>query len=158
MKNVLLVSLSLMMVSVFPGCLKKNKGCENVPPASEASLIEAYCTTQGIVATKHPSGLYYSILDPGVGDQPNSASKIKATYTGKLLSGTVFDQMTTPPTSSWDMSLLIEGWRIGLPLIKEGGRIRMIIPSALGYGCGGAGPIPGNAILDFDVTLVDVTN
>jgi FKBP-type peptidyl-prolyl cis-trans isomerase len=52
---------------------------------------------------------------------------------------------------------VIDGWKIGLPLIKKGGRIKLIIPSALAYSCTGAGTsIPPNTPLYFDVTLNDV--
>ncbi len=157
MKNVTIVFLSVLVMMTGTGCVK-DQGCDDKSPQSEEATIVAYATAEGINAVEHSSGLYYEIINPGTGNQPNAASKIKATYTGKLLNGTVFDQLATPPAQSWDMSLLIEGWKIGLPLIKQGGTIKLIIPSSLAYGCNGAGPIPGDAILYFDVTLVEVTN
>jgi FKBP-type peptidyl-prolyl cis-trans isomerase FkpA len=45
---------------------------------------------------------------------------------------------------------------LGLPLIKKGGVIRLIIPSSLAYGCNAAGSIPGDSVLYFEVELVDV--
>jgi len=51
---------------------------------------------------------------------------------------------------------VISGWQIGIPLIQKGGFIKLIIPSALGYGCRGTGPIPGDAIIYFDIQLLDV--
>jgi FKBP-type peptidyl-prolyl cis-trans isomerase FkpA len=43
-----------------------------------------------------------------------------------------------------------------LPKIGVGGRIKMLIPSALAWGCTGYGPVPGNAPVYFDVTLLQV--
>ncbi len=157
MKNVILLLTSVFLLTTGTGCLK-DKTCKNKSPQSEESTIQAYASAQGITAVKHSSGLYYQIIDPGTGAQPGSMSKVKATYVGKLLNGTIFDQMATPPAQSWNLNDLIEGWKIGLPLIKQGGTIKLIVPSALAYGCGGAGPIPGDAILYFELTLVEVIN
>jgi FKBP-type peptidyl-prolyl cis-trans isomerase FkpA len=74
-----------------------------------------------------------------------------------LLNGTVFDGTTTQPIS-FKLGQVISGWQIGIPLIQKGGKIRLLIPSGLAYGPDGQGPIPGNAVLDFDIELLDVTN
>jgi FKBP-type peptidyl-prolyl cis-trans isomerase FkpA len=71
------------------------------------------------------------------------------------LDGTVFDQTTTQPLN-FPLGNVIVGWQIGVPLIKKGGKIRLLIPSGYGYGQGGSGKIPSNAVLDFDIELVDV--
>lgn len=51
---------------------------------------------------------------------------------------------------------VIKGWDQGLVGMKVGGRRTLVVPAALGYGAQGAGPIPPNANLIFDITLVDV--
>jgi FKBP-type peptidyl-prolyl cis-trans isomerase len=81
-------------------------------------------------------------------------SKVFVTYTGKLLNGRLFDQATSPV--SFYLGQVIEGWQMGIPLIKKGGRIKLLIPSSYGYGCNGYSTIPGDAVLFFDVTLTDV--
>jgi FKBP-type peptidyl-prolyl cis-trans isomerase FkpA len=144
-----------MIVAFMSGCSKK-KTCNPVPPANEAGQMQAYATANGITATVHSSGLFYEIIAPGSGGTASANSKIFITYTGKLLDGTVFDQQNTTNVNGWALSGLIEGWRIGVPLIQKGGRIKLIVPSALGYGCEPYNTLPGNAILFFDITLVDV--
>lgn len=143
---------------LFSGCLKSSdKSCTDRSPQLEESDIMAYASANSINAVKHTSGLYYEIIDPGSGVPPSLSSVVKVTYTGKLLNGQVFDQLNTPPAQGWSLSSLIAGWQIGLPLIAPGGRIKLIIPSSLAYGCRGvSGAIPGNSILFFDVTLVEV--
>ncbi|MBK8706215.1 MAG: FKBP-type peptidyl-prolyl cis-trans isomerase [Saprospiraceae bacterium] len=54
------------------------------------------------------------------------------------------------------MASLIKGWQIGLPLLKEGGRGTFFLPSELGYGDNPRPGIPANAVLIFDIDLVDV--
>jgi FKBP-type peptidyl-prolyl cis-trans isomerase FkpA len=157
-----LLSIFLLFI-VFSGvhCVKSTS-CSPKTVASEAPLIQAYATANGINATAHASGLYYEVVDPGTGATPTVNSKIVITYTGTFLDGTVFDQRTVPndeatgPNSPWPLSDLIEGWRIGIPLIKVGGHIKLIVPSAMAYGCTGYGGIPGNTVLYFDINLVNV--
>jgi FKBP-type peptidyl-prolyl cis-trans isomerase FkpA len=150
------VFLAVVLLAVsFSGCLK-DKSCRPRSVQSESAQIEAYATMKGFNVTKHTSGLYYEILDAGSGAVPANNSRITITYRGELLDGYVFDQMTAPNTEPWYLSNLIEGWRIGVPLIKEGGRIRLIIPSALAYGCSQVGVIPADSPLFFDISLIRV--
>jgi peptidylprolyl isomerase len=76
-------------------------------------------------------------------------------YTGWLANGTQFD---SNQTSGFRFSLgageVIRGWDLGVPGMKTGGTRQLIIPPALGYGASGTGPIPGNAVLIFNVTMV----
>lgn len=149
----------LILVIFGSGCLKDNT-CSPKSAASEAAQIQAYALANGINATAHSSGLYYEIINPGSGVAATANSNIVITYTGKLTNGTIFDQQTTPNNTTanppWPLNQLIEGWRFGIPLIQEGGHIKLIIPSALAYGCTGKNSIPGDAILFFDIELVDV--
>jgi FKBP-type peptidyl-prolyl cis-trans isomerase len=116
----------------------------------------SFCSTNNITYTQHGSGLFYQILAQGSGVTPTLNSKIYITYTGTLLNGTVFDTQTSASTTGWALNSLIEGMRIGLPLIQKGGHIKLVIPSSLAYGCNGITNIPSNTPIFFDVTLVDV--
>jgi FKBP-type peptidyl-prolyl cis-trans isomerase FkpA len=152
------INLFIVLASVVflnPSCVK-DTSCSPNPVANEASQIQAYALAEGIATTTHPSGLFYEILDPGAGATPNVNSNITITYRGELLSGEMFDERTTPNDPAWPLFNLIEGWIIGIPLIKKGGHIKLIVPSALAYGCQGRGVIPPNAPLYFDIHLVDV--
>lgn len=155
LKKFSLFSALCALVFLFSGCLK-NKTCEPNSPSSEAAQIQAFAAANGINAVAHSSGVYYEIVNPGNGGFPNQNSKIVITYVGKLLNGEVFDRQDAPNTTAWPLSGLIEGWRIGIPLIQRGGSIRLIVPSALAYGCEPYQGLPADAILYFEVQLIDI--
>ena len=133
----------------------KNEVCKSKTVDSERGTIAGYAAANLIVGTEHSSGVYYQITNPGNGATPTGTSTVTVKYTGKLLNGQIFDNQTTTAVSI-NLSQVIEGWKIGLPLIQKGGTIRLIIPSSLGYGCVGFGTVPGNSILYFEIELVDV--
>ncbi len=143
------------MVVICAGC-NKDKSCKPNPVGKEVAQIQAYASANGITATAHSSGLYYEIINMGSGPKANASSKISITYTGKYMNGQVFDEQLTPNVKLWDLSGLIQGWVIGVPLISEGGHIKLIVPSSLAYGCAQYYDIPGNSVLFFDIHLVDV--
>jgi FKBP-type peptidyl-prolyl cis-trans isomerase FkpA len=149
-----LLPVFCLVTMVWNGCAKQ--ACTNVRPENEEAQITTYAAANGLSVTKHSSGLYYQVVNAGTGVSPNLSSKVFITYTGKLLNGTVFDQNNNSINTGWVLRDLIEGWQIGLPLIKKGGTIKLIVPSALAYGCNGAGSIPSNAVLYFEINLVDV--
>lgn len=146
----------LFVFSILCGsCGKTESGCEPVPVASERAQLVAYCNANGINYTEHSSGLLYEIVSPGSGASPSTTSTVSVVYTGKHFDNTTFDASANPVT--FQLSGLIDGWKIGLPLIKKGGRIKLILPSALAYSCGGNLPsIKANEPLFFDITLSDV--
>lgn len=158
MKKLVLLVFVLVMLCV--GCMKSEKACTSVNPTIEIPQILAYAAANSLTVTKHSSGIYYQIVDAGTGASPTINSHVTATYTGKFLDNTIFDQATTPvPFALTDV---IEGWQIGLPLIKAGGKIKLIIPSSYAYGCNGRKNnygnvvIPPNTVLYFEVQVIDV--
>ncbi len=136
------------------GCIKDNS-CQNKTVQSEAAEILAYAAANGIAGTTHGSGVYYQVTVAGSGVTPTLSSQVSVRYTGKLLDGTTFDSQTGTPVT-FPLGNTIQGFQIGLQLIQKGATIKMLIPSSLAYGCSGSGTIPGNAILFFEVQLVDV--
>jgi FKBP-type peptidyl-prolyl cis-trans isomerase len=78
-------------------------------------------------------------------------------YTGMLLDGRTFDSsVERGQPLSFPLGDVIAGWTEGLQLMSVGSKYRFWIPPALGYGARGAGGvIPPNAVLIFDVELLD---
>ena len=120
-----------------------------------AALEEAY---PGQMQTTE-SGLRYIIVEAGDGPKPQPGTPIKAHYTGKFLSGRVFDssvQRGEPFEFEVGMGRVIKGWDEALLGMRKGEKRILVIPSHLGYGERGYPPvIPPQATLVFDVELVD---
>lgn len=141
------------LVMVLGSCSKDNFDAEK-QAAKDDSLIVDFIAKNNIPATKHASGLYYQVITPGSGASVTSASTVSVNYEGKLLNGQTFDKSKTPIT--FPLTQVIPGWTIGVPLVKVGGTIRLIIPSALAYGNESpGGTIPRNSVLDFTIELIN---
>ncbi|MBE9489251.1 MAG: peptidylprolyl isomerase, partial [Bacteroidetes bacterium] len=106
------------------------------------------------------SGLRYQILQEGNGIKAEKGKTVSVHYKGQLADGTVFDssyKRNQPLDFPLGMGQVIAGWDEGVALLKVGDKARLVIPSDLGYGSAGAGGvIPPDAILVFDVELMDV--
>ncbi len=95
----------------------------------------------------------------GSGAEAVSGKTVVMNYIGRLVDGTQFDASCgkgDPFQFILGAGQVIGGWDQGIVGMKAGGIRRLIIPSSLGYGAGGQGPIPPNAALIFDVELVAV--
>ena len=156
-----IVALSICIALTAGSCLKQSTyscnydACAVSAPAAEIQEVEAYLAANNITgATKHCSGLYYKILEPGTGNNPTNCSVVAVAYKGMLKNGSVFDETATP--TALELTRVIKGWQNAIPLVKEGGKITIYIPPALGYGPSAVGPIPANSMLIFDVTLAGV--
>ena len=138
----------------------------------ESKTIEAYLTKNNLKAQKTQSGLYSAIPKEGTGEATTPGTTLYVNYAGYLLGGALFDtswpelakannmfseeRPYEPLPVNVGMGQVIPGWDEGLMLLKKGSKAKLIIPSPLGYGEGGAGEmIPANSILVFDVEVTD---
>lgn len=153
LKTRLIIGLFLI-VGAFSSCKKDSYDAEKQAKIDDGLIVD-FIAKNSIVAVKHSSGLYYQILAPGSGSTNfSSSTNVTVNYEGKLLNGTGFDKSTAPVT--FPLGNLIQGWQIGIPLIQKGGRIRLIIPSALAYkNQSPSSAIPANSVLDFTIELTN---
>lgn len=115
----------------------------------------------GMPAVKLLDGLQYIDLKVGDGTPVAKGDHITVQYTGWLASsGAKFDSSRdrgTPFDVTIGAGQVIPGWDEGLLGMRPGGKRKLIIPSALGYGTQGQGQaIPPNSDLVFDVELISV--
>ncbi len=110
--------------------------------------------------TQTPSGLYYQDLEIGSGTEAQNGADVTVHYTGWLTNGTKFDSSVdrgTPFVFQLGVGQVIAGWDEGVRGMRVGGKRKLVIPAALGYGDSGSGNvIPPGATLVFDVELLDV--
>lgn len=132
-----------------------NKASEQNLAIGQAFLDEN-SQKDGVITTE--SGLQYEVLREGTGSEhPTATSKVTVHYHGSLINGKVFDssvERNEPIT--FGLNQVIKGWQEGLQYMVEGQKMRLYIPSSLGYGKSGTGPIPPSAVLIFEVELIKI--
>ena len=117
----------------------------------------AWAGTAGQIFERTASGLQYKVIEEGEGAHPTPTDVAFITYTGRLADGSVFDSNEGGQPLPMPMAegAGIKGFTEGLAMMRKGAKYQLRIPPELGYGAQAQGPIPANATLDFDVTLVD---
>lgn len=158
MKKLLFVIVISGLISLF-GCGKQvsdNPPCTSRKPFEDSTALLKYAADSSLTVSMDSSGLFYQIIDSGNNVKPVFSSTITVNYIGRLMNGAVFDSASNTNLNGNGLYNLIVGWRIGLPKIGVGGRIKLLIPSGLAWGCTGYGPVPANAPVYFDVTLLQV--
>jgi len=123
--------------------------------AGEAFLA-ANKKKEGVVTL--PSGLQYKVITEGKGKKPKPTDTIVANYRGTLIDGKEFDSSYKGgQPATFPVNAVIKGWQEILPMMPEGSKWQVFIPSELAYGEAGAGADIGpNATLIFDIELISV--
>ena len=92
----------------------------------------------------------------GSGQHPLVSDVIALHYEGKLVNGEVFDSSYGGRPAIFPLAQLIPAWQVAVPQMGVGDTIEIAVPSDLGYGAEGAGPIPGGATLFFKIELLAI--
>ncbi|THH39993.1 FKBP-type peptidyl-prolyl cis-trans isomerase [Neolewinella litorea] len=149
--NHILVALTLILLTAL--------GCNSEDCLSSDASIEEYLSDSipavELFLDNSPTGLYYIIQEEGDTVQPTLSNSVTVFYSGMTTNGDIFDQTGSSPRT-FVLDNLIRGWELGIPLIGQGGRIRLFVPSRLAYGASQAGDICPNSDLIFDIELVSV--
>lgn len=108
--------------------------------------------------TKTSSGIYYKIGQVGTGSPITVDSTITVEYTRRLLDGKVYETATATNPLTQRLSGLIPAWKEVVPLIKQGGTVRLITPYTQAYGKAEALQMGVAPFLqmDFDIKVTDV--
>jgi FKBP-type peptidyl-prolyl cis-trans isomerase len=118
---------------------------------------------EGFVVTE--SGLRYQDLEVGSGEAAETGKVAVIHFTAwrddNGAKGVQFfdtrEQRGKPVAFKVGTDKVMPGWNIGVVGMKVGGRRRLMVPAALGYGAKSVGEVvPPNADLIFDVELIEV--
>jgi len=121
------------------------------------AFLEKNKSEVGVVSTE--SGLQYIILKEGEGKVAKDGDTITVHYTGYFMDGNKFDSSldrNQPLSIALGEGQLISGWIEMLRLMNKGEKVKIWIPSHLGYGEVGNRAIPGNSMLIFEMELLDI--
>lgn len=132
--------------------------CDSGPTEPTAENTE-FAPALGIdlsAMTRLDGGLYYRDLIVGTGAVAQAGKTVSVHYKGWLSNGNLFQQSTQPFPFALGTGYVIPGWDQGVPGMKVGGKRLLVIPPSLAYGSRGSGPIPGNAVIVFEVDLLSV--
>ena len=122
---------------------------------SALDFLQKNKTAPGVQTTA--TGLQYKTISEGDGPRPKDGDIVVVNYKGTLIDGSEFDssyKRNTP--AEFPVNGVIPGWTEGLKLMKKGGKAIFYVPPELGYGDRPRQQIPGNAVLIFEVELLDV--
>ena len=136
---------------------KAERGGAGQNRAESEAFLKKNRSKPDVVET--PSGLQYTIQEPGTGKSPDEWSTVEVNQRILLVDGTVIkDTYHGTETDVFSMQEAIDGLKEGLPLMKEGGKFRFVVPPDLAWGKRGAGSKIGPyAALIFDIRLEKIT-
>ena len=103
------------------------------------------------------SGLIVQDLSVGSGGEAAAGRTVAVHYVGRFMDGNKFDSSHDrgqPLEFKLGAGAMIQGFDLGIPGMRVGGKRQLTIPAELAYGARGGGPIPPNTTLVFDVELV----
>ena len=82
---------------------------------------------------------------------------LKVHYRGSLVTEQEFDSSyARNKPAEFSLNGVIPGWTEGLQLVKEGGKIELVLPPELAYGNRALDSIPANSVLVFEVELLEI--
>ena len=132
----------------------------------------------GVVKNLDTGVVMLFIKQDGAGVKPNSTQKVLVDYAGYFEDGRLFDTSIAEVAKENEQyneqrnaqggykpfamiynetASLVPGFREAMLNMNVGDKARVFIPSYLGYGANGAGPIPPNSNLVFDLEIIGIT-
>ena len=142
-----------ILPAIMAGCSLPDYTAETKKNLSEKA--KSYAEEHPLTFTQSESGLLYNIQNPEKGNQPMLQDTVKVHYKGMLTNKEVFEETMGGPPAEIALRDAIKGWQEAIPMLKKKGRGTFIIPPYLGYGDRQMGKIPNDAILVFEIYLID---
>ena len=134
----------------------RNKGSAGNNRKTGEDFLLQNSKKEGVTETD--SGLQFFVVEEKTGAKPGMFDTVKIHQRALLLDGKILiDTYRLNKPDEVRVDELIEGLQEGLQIMSEGSRYKFWIPSELGWGRKGSGnKIPPNAVLYFDIRLVDI--
>jgi len=124
--------------------------------AKENMLINTAIKTGKTDVKDQVEGIYYKIINPGTGKQVSVDDTVTVYYKLTLFQDTAVIDGTKDKPAVFPLKRLIKGWQLAVPLLKTGGKIKLVLPSAQAYSIRTrAARIPPNSILEFEIEVLD---
>ena len=101
------------------------------------------------------SGLQYQVIKEGTGRAITPNDLIKMKFVASFATGEVFDSTAKYNAIQFPAQRVLPGWDEAAKMMKIGGKYKFVFPPKLAFGDKGSGPIPPNAIIIFDVEVLD---
>lgn len=156
LKSRLLLGI-LFAVCILAACEKPEAYNEEAQYEIDEALIKKWADSTKTALIRDDSRLYYQIIDEGTGTGTlELTDTLLVLYEGRLLTDSVFSRTTDTLTYRFVLGKAIPGWQKGLPHIKEGGKIRLLVPSPLAYRQHPIDNVPANSVLNFTIDLKKV--
>lgn len=149
--------IKLIDIMKFKDFEQERKTIRSSNQDEEMNLLRTYLKRMNVDKEATNSGLYIFNLRKGTGNTPIPGNKITVDYLGYFIDGKMFDnsyERGEPFVFTYGIGQVIQGWEEGLAGIKEGGKVKLIIPSYLAYGDKKVGPIPPYSTLVFEIELI----
>ena len=127
-------------------------------PKPTPDFLATAAAAKGAVLSE--SGLVYLSLKEGQGVSPAATDSVRVHYRGTLTDGKEFDSSySRGQPATFPLNRVIKCWTEGVGKMKVGGKARLTCPASIAYGERGTpgGPIPPNAVLQFEVELLGIT-
>ena len=133
----------------------RNRGSKGSNRKMADDFLTKNRNREGVIETS--SGLQYQVIEEGSGNAPDENANVIIHQRCQLLNGKVIeDTFRENEPDEVPIDELIEGYREGILLMNKGGRSKFFVPPHLGWGEKGSGSkIPPNAVLIFDVRLIN---
>jgi FKBP-type peptidyl-prolyl cis-trans isomerase len=129
--------------------------------SKEDSLFKSALKKFKINGKPTTSGLYVNEIKKGSGPKIKAGDVVLVNYTGKMENGEIFDSsegrpepLTVVVASQKEGERVIDAWTETLEMMQVGSKVKILVPSMIGYGPMGNPPIPPYAPLYFEMEVV----
>lgn len=154
------ITADIFIRKIFQQVLDKRDSLKQVEAQKNLekgqAFLEENAKNEDVIVLE--SGLQYKVINEGEGQSPTTKDQVRCIYHGTLIDGTVFNStLERGDTATFKLDEVIKGWQEALPLMKEGSKWELFVPSDLAYGNSERGElIKGNETLIYEIELVEV--